>query len=155
METQKAKRVLRIIRSIPHQHFVLHGSLIRSNTLLPNKPKLKFKKHRKLNKKGVYATAVINIAVMYASMENRMKWKFIRKGGEIHVLHEKKDGEEKPILNLYDGYIHVCRREIFGKAGALILFSKRPAKVVRTFKISHEIFLYLWNKKAVKIVPEF
>ncbi|HCC06352.1 TPA: hypothetical protein DEP94_03285 [Candidatus Nomurabacteria bacterium] len=155
MNTEKAKRVLRSIRKIPHKHFVLHGSLTRSNTVLLRRPNVRFKKRKELHQKGIYATSLTEIAIMYATLENSIVWKYMLKKKEICILHKITNDTEKSTLNVYNGYIHVCRRHTFNQGGPLISFSKRPARVVRTFKISHEVLLYLWDKKDIKFVPEF
>lgn len=155
MNTQKAERVLRSIRKISHKHFVLHGSQTKSNTLIPKRPNVRFKKRKELHQKGIYATSMTTIAVMYATLENSITWKYFFKKEEIEILHKIPDGVEESTLALYNGYIHVCHRNNFKHIGPLILFSKRPARVVRTFKISHEILLYLWDKKEIQFVPKF
>ncbi len=148
MNTDNVKRVLRSIQKIPHRHFVLHGSMRRSNTLIPHRPLLeKFKNPRKakaLRKKAVYATRVVHIAVIYATMPNDTQWKWKRKEKNFRILHREKN----PVL--CSGYIHVCRATSFGR-GAAITSSKRPVKVVKTFRIPPDVFLHLWDNKEIQL----
>lgn len=146
MDTLKAKRILRNIQKIPHKKFVLHGSLRRSTTILPNRPSLDtFKNPRKakgLCGKAVYATRLTCIAVLYATLPNHVHWKYSKTERCIRVLHEG------PALPVYTGYVHVCRGKSFGRGG-FITKSKHPAKVVKTFKVTPEVLLYLWDKKEI------
>jgi hypothetical protein len=148
MNTYKVKRLLRTINSISHERFVLHGSLKRCTTLIPHRPKLEtFKNTRKakpLRRKVVYATRVTDIAVLYATMPNDTQWYYEKAQKCMRVLHTD------PELMLYAGFIHVCSGRNFSK-GARIVSSKHSAKVVRTFKITPEVFVYLWDKKIIRI----
>lgn len=148
MDTQKAKRVLRSIRKIPHRRFVLHGSLVRSNTLVPNRPNLKTftnrRKTKRIREKAVYGTLVVEVAVIYATLPKDIQWKYVKEGRYFHVRYQ---GEE---IGLYDGYIHVCRRTSFD-CGVGILTSKRAVKVVRTIRVNADTLEYLWREKRVRI----
>lgn len=148
MDTQKAKRVLRSIHKISHKHFVLHGSLTRSNTILARKPSLdtwrNTRKAKGIREKGVYATRLVDLAVLYATLPNDTMWRRVKKGRYIRILYQK------PELILFRGFIHVCRADSFDKR-ALITVSKRSVKVVRTFRITPEVFMYLWEKKQLRI----
>ncbi len=148
MDTHKAQRVLRSIQKIPHERFVLHGSLTRSNTLLPNKPTLKtFRNTRKakgLKEKAVYATRLTHVAVVYATLPNDTAWRLNKKGKCLNVL------AREPEVSLFSGYIHVCRAASFDR-GRLITTSGRAVKVVRTFKITPDVFAYLWHKQDLRL----
>lgn len=150
MDTRKAERVLRSIQKIPHKHFVLHGSAVRSNTLVPNRPDMSsFTNQRKtkgFREKGVYGTLVREVALIYATLPNDVQWRFVRKGKFFHVRWRDKE------VALHAGYIHVCRRSSFDR-GALVIASKRAVKVVRTFRIDPEVLIYLWEKKRILFLP--
>jgi len=148
MDTQKAERVLRSIRNIRHEKFVLHGSPVRSNTLLPRRPKLGgFSNHRKtrgIKETGVYATRLVEVAVLYASLPYDLQWQVIRRERYIRVRFA---GEE---IRIRHGYIHVCRQTSFDGRG-VITRSGRAVKVVRTFRVPPEVFLYLWGRKDIQL----
>ena len=147
MNTLAIKLKLRSLERIPHEQFVLHGSRKRSNTLIPKRPKLESwrnkRKARHLLQKAVYATRVIAIAVIYASLPNDAQWRYVKKGRYIRVLHRE------PEISIYPGYIHVCRRTSFNR-GALITTSKHPVRVVKTYKIPPEMLQFLWGKKQIR-----
>lgn len=148
MDTQKAKRVLRSIRKIRHEKFVLHGSLVKSNTLLPRRPKLKgFKSKRKtrgIKERGVYATRLVEVAVLYASLPYDLQWQPIRRERYIRVGFVGKE------IQVREGYIHVCRATSFDGRG-LITRSKKAVKVVRTFRLPIDAFLYLWDRQDIRL----
>jgi hypothetical protein len=150
VNTEKSKRILQSIRGIPHKRFVLHGSQTRSNVLLPNRPKLhSFKNKRKvrgLQEKAVYATTVLEVAIIYATLPHDTQWKFVRKGRYFHIRWREE------VVTAHAGYIHVCLRTHFGR-GALTTRSKKAVKVVRTYRIQPEELVYLWQKKAFKFLP--
>ncbi len=147
MNTQKAKRVLRSIQKIPHKRFVLHGSLVRSNTLLPNRPNLEIftnkRKARGIREKAVYGTLISVVAVIYATLPNNTQWKYVKKEKYFHILHREE------YLTPSSGYIHVCRRTSFDY-GVGILASKQAVRVVRTIRVSSDVLEYLWRKRDVR-----
>jgi hypothetical protein len=97
-----------------------------------------------IREKAVYATRVVAVAVLYATMPNYTQWRYDRKAKLIRIRHNEAE------LALYAGYIHVCRGTSFSR-GTRIIASKRPAKVVRTFRITPEAFLYLWGRKEIAL----
>lgn len=147
-DAEKAKRVLRSIHKFVYGEFVFHGSLARSNTLLPKRPNLRSfsnqRRTRGIRERGVYATRLVEIAALYATLPYNPQWQLVRKERYIRVLFS---GEET--MQISRGYLHVCRQDSF-KGGGLIMRSERAAKVVRTFRVPFEVLLYLWDRKDIR-----
>ena len=150
MDTLKAERVLRsICKAILSKRFVMHGSLGKSNTLLPKRPRGSFKKSHNLHHKAIYGTESLLVAVMYATLPSRI-WRYKFKKHELWIKCRGEGNE----LNVSSGFIHLCPKSSFA-GSPLISASKRAVKVVRTFPVSLEVFVYLWKKEKIKIFSRF
>jgi len=142
----RAARVLRRIRKIPHEEYVIHGSLERSTILSPRRPPQNAR-NPKLRQKAVYATSVVAIAVFYATICDEIPlWRY-RRGGKMILFAPR--GE----ISFVDGYIHVCRRISF-KGNALISSSRQAVRPVETIRVPAETVQILeeWGEVTIENV---
>ncbi len=126
MHPFEASRMLERIHKISHEKFVIHGSTSKRKVLVPRRPN-PIARSKELRRKAVYATSVVEVAIIYAVIHGDPRWRYI-KGGEV-VLYFPEEG-----YKLREGYIHVCRREEF-KGNPLVLSSNRQVRPVEIIKV--------------------
>lgn len=150
MNTQKAERVLRSIRkALSSGKFVMHGSVRRSNTLLPNRPRITSRRRHNLHQKLVYATKSVLVATMYANYPC-VNWRHKLRKEELWIKYE---GKGNTVTFRY-GFIHLALRSTFA-GNHIICASEKAVNVVRTFKVDPEVFEALWQKRKIKIFPKY
>lgn len=123
-------RIFKRLERIPHEKFVIHGSARKSSILIPKKP-------RPLgvfrDKKAVYATLAIDVALIHAVMRGNFEYKYVKGKGVVITI---KDNE----VILEPGYIHVCDRRDF-KGRVIFLYSDKPVRPVEVIKVYPEMFI--------------
>ncbi len=129
-----AGKILKRIEKISHKKFVIHGSITKRSVLIPKKP-LPSARVKTFHQKAVYATSVVEIAILYAVIHGDPRWKYIPKEGFCVIVPE---GGYK----LCEGYIHVCLRKDF-KGGPLASFSKKPVVPTDVIKVHPDMLTIL------------
>lgn len=136
----EASRMLERIHKISHEKFVIHGSTSKRKVLVPKRPD-PTARNKDLHRKAVYATSVVEVAIMYAVIHGDPKWRYF-KGGEF-VLYFPEEG-----YKLREGYIHVCRKEEF-EGNPLVLSSSRPVRPVEIIKVHPAMLEELGEKDRI------
>ncbi len=151
------EHLIRRLKKLPHKEFLMHGSgrRVRSQRVMPKKPRVVFRNSPELFRKRVYATPVIEIALLYAvikSDHSAWDWCFIRKDGEIQLYCRVK----KEPLVVRNGYIHILSRAEFRKKKVGVIFSSdHPVSVAQTIRVSARIIGWLMKEvHFVRQVPE-
>jgi hypothetical protein len=102
MQQSKIALMVRKIKRIPHEHYLMHGSQRMSRVLVPKKPQPTSSniRHRR---RAVYATALIPVAVLYALAIHDLQWQF--KSYKTVSVVAPKDGFE----SYRHGFIHIVK----------------------------------------------
>ena len=146
MDTLRIERCVRSIERISHKKYVIHGALRRRTHLVPHKPSPTVN-NKKLRKRGVYATSVAIVGILYATYRGDPIWKYAR--GKGFRLRVTGDG-----FNVSDGYIHICERRNF-KGGKFVSYAKKSVRVLRSIRVRHGVLKYLLDKKHIRLVESF
>jgi len=97
------------LERLPHEQFVLHGSPLNLHCIEPKQAI--FEEHRDLNEYGIYATTIVEIALLYALVnEDKRNWgwrEMVRDGKPILGLVVPEGFTPSP------GYVHVLSRRGF------------------------------------------
>jgi hypothetical protein len=150
----RPKYVIRRLEKIPHQDFLMHGShrRLHSPFLMPKKPKTTFRLSAALLKKRVYATPIIAVALLYATLQgddSAWDWCFMRKDGELGLYCRVK---KEPLIFM-PGYIHIMPKKGFQNRGSGVVFSSRHrARVVERIRIPGRVITWLIEQKEVHFV---
>lgn len=150
------ERLMARLARIPHDRFVLHGGPCRPRHgyLVPCHPRVGFRKRLELDKKRVYATTVIAVAMLYAVIDApsaAWDWQFLRVGGEYH-LYCRIRGE----FSLRNGYIHVLPRKQFADLRTwLICAARERVRPVQTLRVPAGIVPWMVFEKTLKLVTEY
>lgn len=148
------KYVIHRLQKISHRDFLMHGSdrRLRSPFLMPKKPKTTFRLSSALLKKRVYATPIITVALLYATLQGDdsvWDWCFMRKDGELRLYCRAKKGS----LIFRPGYIHILPKKGFQNRGTGTVFSSRHrARVVERIRIPGRVIMWLIEQKEVHCV---
>lgn len=150
------ERIVKLLARIPHDAFLMHGSVRRPRygAIVPKKPRIVFPNKPELTRKRVYATAAIPVALLYATINLpsvRWDWRFIRDGKSLYLYCRIR--EEASIAN---GYIHVVRKAGFEELQRRIIYSSRQrVRLHRTIRVPAGILPWMLDRGNVRIVREY
>lgn len=154
---KRYERLMKRLESISHDQFVMHGTTkrLRHGALIPRKQWIKFPNKPELCRKRVYATTVIDIAVIYAVVDipsALWDWRLMRVNGEYGLYCRMKQE-----ASLCSGFIHVLPRRQFKTLQKRFIYSSRQrVRPVQTIRIPDGVLPWLLTKnKFVKFVWEY
>ncbi len=150
------ERLVKLLARIPHDAFLLHGSVRRPRygTIFPKQPRIIFPNNRDLTRRRVYATSVIPIALLYATIDLpsiRWDWRLIREGKSLYLYCRIR--EEASLVN---GYIHVVRKAGFEELRRKTIYSSRKrVRLHQTIRVPAGILSWMLQRGNVRIVREY
>lgn len=150
------ERIVKLLARIPHDAFLMHGSVRRPRygAIVPKKPRIVFPNKPELTRKRVYATAAIPVALLYATIDLpsvRWDWRFIRDGKSLYLYCRIREG-----VSLADGYIHIVRKTGFEELQRRIIYSSRKrVRLHQTIRVPAGILPWMLERGNVRIVREY
>jgi hypothetical protein len=150
------ERLVNLLARISHDDFLMHGSVRRPRygVLVPKQPRIVFPNKPELTRKRVYATAVIPVALLYATINlpsAHWDWRFIRDGRSL-CLYCRIRGE----VTLTDGYIHIVRKIGFDELHKMVIYSsRRRVRLHRTIRVPAGVLPWMLECGNVRLVREY
>lgn len=150
------ERLVKQLARIPHDTFLMHGSVRRPHygTLFPKQPRIIFPNNRDLTRRRVYATSVVPIAILYATIDLpsvRWDWRLIRDGKSLYLYCRIREA-----ASLTDGYVHIVRRTGFEELRRRTFYSsRRRVRLHQTIRVPAGILPWMLERGNVRIVREY